>query len=99
MDLKALGYFISTVSVFLLGIVAWPKPDEPQWKAMMVGLGMAASIVGMGVRWISHRQQKRKVEQAKREADGAAGQGDDGPTGRAEQQPQRPMVGLAQGNQ
>ena len=36
MDLKGLGYLISTISVFFLGIVAWPSPDEPQWKAWAV---------------------------------------------------------------
>jgi hypothetical protein len=76
MDLKGLGYCISTLSVFLLGIVAWPKPDEPQWKAIVVALGMAASICGMGVRWLSHRKDRKDIERAEakaRHADGKAG--------------------------
>ena len=54
MDLKAVGYLISTLSVFLLGLVAWPSPGEPRWKALAVIIGMAASIVGMAVRFMAH---------------------------------------------
>ena len=39
MDLKGLGYLISSVSVILLGVVAWPGPDEPNWHAVAVLLG------------------------------------------------------------
>jgi hypothetical protein len=53
-DLKAVGYLISTLSVFLLGLVAWPSPDEPQWKALAVLVGVGASIVGMAVRFLAH---------------------------------------------
>ena len=28
-DWKGLGYLVSICSVFLLGAVAWPKPDSP----------------------------------------------------------------------
>lgn len=64
MDLKFLGYFISTISVVLLAIVAWPAPGDPAWHALVVALGAAASILGMGVRWISHRQDKKDIERA-----------------------------------
>ena len=70
--MKGLGYLISTVSVVLLGIVAWPKPDEPQWKAGIVVLGMAASIVGMFLRFLSHRREQRELKRTKRAAAGAA---------------------------
>ena len=83
MDLKGLGYFISTISVLLLGAVAWPGPEEPKWKAMALAAGMAASILGMGVRWLSHRRDRkdiakadahaRHVEGDARHADGQAG--------------------------
>ena len=63
--MKAIGYFISTISVFLLGLVAWPKPDEPSWKAAVVVAGMAASILGMGVRYLSHRKDKAEIDEAK----------------------------------
>ena len=64
MDLKFLGYFISTISVVLLAIVAWPGPGEPQWQAWVVALGSVASIAGMGVRWLSHRQDKHDIKRA-----------------------------------
>lgn len=66
MDLKGLGYLISTVSVFFLGIVAWPTPDEPQWKAGAVVVGMATSVLGMGVRFVSHRKDREDIHRAAR---------------------------------
>jgi hypothetical protein len=65
-DLKGLGYLISTVSVFFLGIVAWPAPDEPQWKAWAVIIGMATSVLGMGVRNVSHRRDRKDIKRAAR---------------------------------
>ncbi len=73
MDLKGLGYLVSTISVIMLGAVAWPKPDEPHWKAIALGLGMLASVAGMGVRWISHQKEKAAVAYARREAERADG--------------------------
>jgi hypothetical protein len=67
MDLKGLGYLISTVSVFFLGIVAWPAPDEPKWKAWAVAVGMGSSILGMAVRWLSHRKDRKDIERAARD--------------------------------
>ena len=64
MDLKGLGYLISTVSVVLLGIVAWPAPDEPRWKASAVLIGMATSVLGMSVRYLSHRGDRKDIERA-----------------------------------
>lgn len=64
MDLKGLGYLISSISVFFLGIVAWPKPGEPSWHAWAVAAGMALSIAGMGVRFVSHRQDRRDIRRA-----------------------------------
>ena len=85
MDLKGLGYFISTISVLLLGAVAWPGPAEPQWKAMALAAGMAASILGMGVRWLSHRKDRKDI--AKADAHARHAEGDarhaDGQAGRA----------------
>ena len=66
MDLKGLGYLISTVSVFFLGIVAWPAPDEPRWHAWAVSVGMATSVLGMGVRFVSHRKDRKDIKRAAR---------------------------------
>jgi uncharacterized membrane protein YhhN len=64
--MKGLGYLISTLSVVLLGVVAWPKPDEPKWKIGLVVAGMATSILGMFLRFLSHRKQERELKRAKR---------------------------------
>lgn len=66
MDLQGLGYLISSISVGFLGAVAWPGPDEPRWKAWAVAIGMAASVLGMGVRFLSHRRDKRNIARAAR---------------------------------
>lgn len=58
MDLKGVGYLISTVSVLLLGWAAWPKPDEPAWKAVAILAGMSASVLGMLIRYLAHRKEK-----------------------------------------
>jgi protein-S-isoprenylcysteine O-methyltransferase Ste14 len=69
MDLKGLGYLISTVSVVLLGVLAWPTPDDPPWKAIFLVLGMLASVLGMGARFLSHRKEKAAIAYAQREAE------------------------------
>jgi hypothetical protein len=63
--MKSLGYLISTISVLLLGIVAWPGPGEPRWKALAVLAGGGASVAGMFLRYLSHRQEKRKIDQVR----------------------------------
>jgi hypothetical protein len=68
MDLKALGYFVSAISVFFLGMVAWPGPGEPAWQAWAVGIGMATSVGGMFVRYLSHRKDRHDIHRTEREA-------------------------------
>ena len=52
---KAAGYATSTVSVLLLSAVAWKgAAEDPLLLACLIA-GMAASIVGMELRWRSHR--------------------------------------------
>lgn len=67
MDLKATGYFVSTVSVVLLAIVAWPGANEPRWHAWVVIVGSLVSIGGMFLRYLSHRQDKHDIERAARD--------------------------------
>ncbi len=56
--IKTTGYLISTASVLLLGAVAWESATkDPDLMLCLVG-GMAASIVGMLLRWISYRLEK-----------------------------------------
>ena len=62
---KALGYSVSIVGVILLGIVAWESASERLWLFACLIAGMAASIMGMALRWISHRigeKDKDRIE-------------------------------------
>ncbi|MEA3045619.1 MAG: hypothetical protein QOJ53_1529 [Sphingomonadales bacterium] len=59
---KGLGYLVSTLSVILLGIVAWKSASEQPLLFACLIAGMAASVAGMALRWISHRiEQKEKA--------------------------------------
>jgi hypothetical protein len=62
--IKAFGYLISTLSVILLGVVAWAGADEG-WMRILVVLGALTSIAGMGLRWVSfERDEKPKPRSA-----------------------------------
>jgi hypothetical protein len=57
--LKTGGYLISTLSVILLGIVAWKGASEhPLLLACLIG-GMVSSAAGMCLRWLSYRHERR----------------------------------------
>lgn len=66
MDLKGVGYLISSISVAFLGAVAWPGPGEPRWHAWAVIIGMATSVLGMSVRFVSHRKDRKDIRRAAR---------------------------------
>jgi hypothetical protein len=72
-DVKGVGYLISAISVFFLGIVAWPTPEDPKWHAWAVAIGMATSIAGMGTRYISHRRDRKDIERAARDQPPSSG--------------------------
>ena len=62
--LKGFGYLTSILSVLLLGITAWKSASEHPPLFICLILGMLASIVGMALRWMSHRlEQQKKDEQ------------------------------------
>ena len=67
-DWKGLGYLVSIVSVFFLGAVAWPGPEEPRWHGVALILGVATSILGMGFRYLAHLHQQREMQRTKAEA-------------------------------
>jgi hypothetical protein len=67
-DWKALGYLISIVSVFLLGVIAWPKAGEPWWHMPVLIVGMAISIIGMACRYKAHLDQRRELKKTEAEA-------------------------------
>jgi hypothetical protein len=67
-DWKAIGYLVSIVSVFFLGAIAWPAPDDPKWHLPALIVGMTTSILGMGFRYLAHRKQQAEIRKAKAEA-------------------------------
>ena len=67
-DWKGLGYLVSIASVFLLGAIAWPTPDEPDWHQPVLIAGMVLSIVGMGLRYLAHLKQQREMAKVEAEA-------------------------------
>lgn len=74
--LKGLGYLVSAFSVVLLGITAWKGACEEPLLLICLLAGMAASVTGMGLRWLSHRlgeKEKKAIEAKAENAGGAAG--------------------------
>lgn len=68
--LKGLGYLVSTLSVALLGIVAWKSASEDRLLlACLIG-GMTTSITGMTLRWLSHRQDQKEKDALRRRPGG-----------------------------
>ena len=63
--MNSVGHLISTLSVVMPGAVAGPRPGEPREKMWLVLGGMATSIVGMFLRYLSHRQDKRDIAEAR----------------------------------
>lgn len=66
LDWKAIGYLVSIAGVLFLGAAAWPREDAPVWYHPALILGTAASIIGMGCRYLAHLQTKREIAEAKR---------------------------------
>lgn len=61
--LKTAGYLISTISVLLLGAVAWTGTAEHPAMRILLILGMATSIAGMFLRWLSYRHEQRDKQE------------------------------------
>jgi uncharacterized membrane protein len=68
-DWKGLGYIVSIISVLMLGAVAWPRPNEPEWHALVLSAGMATSIIGMAMRYKAHLDQQRELRHVERKAE------------------------------
>ncbi|WP_296595383.1 hypothetical protein [Phenylobacterium sp.] len=59
--LKTLGYVISALSVVLLAVPSWKSASEHPVLLFALMAGMATSILGMFLRWLSYlNEQKRK---------------------------------------
>lgn len=65
---KGLGYLISTISVFLLAVVSWKSASEHPWLLTCLIAGMAASVLGMTLRWVSHRIEQKEKKAIERQA-------------------------------
>lgn len=57
--LKTVGYLISTLSVLLLGLVAWQTVADDAFLRNCLLLGAATSVIGMLCRWLSFRLEER----------------------------------------
>ena len=68
-DWKGLGYLVSILSVFLLGAIAWPKPEDPAWHLPVLIAGMATSVIGMAFRYKAHLDEVREIRKAQSEAE------------------------------
>lgn len=58
--IKTSGYLISTVSVALLGFVSARSAMKDPLLAACLFVGMAASIAGMFLRWLSYEIEERR---------------------------------------
>lgn len=58
--IKSCGYLVSTVSVVLLGVVSWKSASEEPVLAACLVAGMAASVFGMFLRWLSYGIEERR---------------------------------------
>ncbi len=58
--LKTIGYIVSILSVLLLGMAAWQTAADNDFLRLCLIGGMAASVLGMLLRWISHLQDQRE---------------------------------------
>ncbi len=58
--IKSCGYLISTVSVALLGFVSWQSASQHPLLKLCLILGMAASVLGMFLRWLSYALEEHR---------------------------------------
>ena len=72
---KGLGYLTSAVSVLLLGVVSWKSASEQPLLFACLLAGMATSVVGMALRWTSHRIEQHDKKKLEAEVDGQHGGG------------------------
>ena len=59
--LKSLGYLISTLSVPMLGVVSWKATETDMTLRLCLLTGMATSVTGMFLRWLSFLHERRKA--------------------------------------
>jgi hypothetical protein len=72
-SIKTTGYLVSCVSVILLGLTAYPGAAKAGLLPHLFA-GMATSLIGMALRWLSYEvEQRRKKAAAGRAAFGCGG--------------------------
>lgn len=64
-QLKGFGYLTSSISVLLLGTLSIKTASESPWLAACLILGMGCSVLGMFLRWRSHRVAHHEKEHIK----------------------------------
>lgn len=64
--IKTCGYLVSIISVVLLAIVAWPGASKDPLLAAALVVGAVASVLGMGLRWLSYWIEERRKAAANR---------------------------------
>ncbi len=70
--IKTTGYLGSCVSVALLGWAAFPGAEKAVLTLVLFA-GMAASVLGMGLRWMSYElERRRRTKKAKSRASDTA---------------------------
>jgi hypothetical protein len=62
--IKTTGYLVSCVSVALLGLSAFPGAEKAGLLPALFG-GMATSIIGMALRWLSYEVEQRREKAQK----------------------------------
>jgi hypothetical protein len=67
---KGLGYLTSALSVLLLGVVSWKSASEQPLLFACLLVGMATSVLGMTLRWTSHRIEQQEKRELEAEVDG-----------------------------
>jgi hypothetical protein len=57
--IKTTGYLVSCLSVALLGVAAYPGAQKAGLAPALFA-GMATSVIGMALRWLSYEVEKRR---------------------------------------
>jgi hypothetical protein len=65
--IKTIGYVVSCASVALLGVAAYPGAEKAGLLPALFA-GMATSVAGMGLRWLSYEIEKRRETAAAADA-------------------------------
>jgi hypothetical protein len=68
---KGTGYLVSCVSVVLLAIPGLKSAKEDGTLLLCLLAGAALSMLGMFLRWLSHRQSQEKVASAQDKSEAA----------------------------